>query len=74
MAVIGGEHTVKKIVKITLCLLLALILLVAAAVGGLIAYSQNYTVTEPAMWNPNDTGLVQAAGRSLYDADEAGCS
>lgn len=69
MAVKGGECTVKKIVKITLCLLLALVLLVAAAVGGLIAYSKNYTVTEPAMWNPNDTGLVQAAGRSLYDAD-----
>ena len=32
MAVKGGEHTVKKIVKITLCLLLALILLIATAV------------------------------------------
>ena len=57
----------KKIVRMILCLLLALVLLVGGFVGGLILYSMNYTVPDQAATIQNDTGLVQASGRSLYD-------
>lgn len=59
----------KKIFKGILCGVLALILLVGAAVGALLVYSKSYSVPEQAASVENDTGLVQAFGRSLYDAN-----
>ena len=57
----------KKPVKILLCVLLAVILLIAAIVGGLVLYSKLYKVSGQAPSITNDTGLVQASGKSLYD-------
>ena len=58
----------KKGLKITLMVLLAVVLLAAAFVGGMVLYSKNYTPKEQAQTITNDTGLVQAYGKSLYDA------
>ena len=58
----------KRVLKIFLCVLLALAVLLGGAVGGLLAWSANYTVPEQAASIENDTGLVQASGRALYDA------
>ena len=59
----------KKVWKIVLVCVLALILLVGAVVGGFMIYSANFRVPEPARQVENNTGLVQAVGRGLYDAD-----
>ena len=60
---------VKRIVKTTLISLLVLILLVGLTVGALFAWSQLYRIPEQDACIQNSTGLVQAHGRSLYDAD-----
>ena len=57
----------KKPVKILLCILLAVIVLIAAVVGGLVLHSKFYKVSDQASFISNTTGLVQASGRSLYD-------
>ena len=49
-----------------LCILLAIVVLV---VGIGCIYSLTYTVPEPAAKIENTTGLVQASGRALYDAN-----
>lgn len=59
----------KKACKRTLIILLALVILIGAAVGGLYLHSQNYSVPAPAATAENNTGLVQAVGRGLYDAE-----
>jgi len=42
--------------------------LIVLFVGGVLIYSQSYSIPEQAAVVENDTGLVQAVGRSLYDA------
>ena len=59
----------KKWLKRILILLLSLLALLALAVGGAVLYSRNYSVPEQAATIENTTGLVQASGRSLYDAN-----
>ena len=49
----------KKWVKITLCSLLAVVILAAAFVGGMVLYSRNYAPNEQAQSINNTTGLVQ---------------
>jgi len=58
----------KKWVKITLCSLLAVVTLAAAFVGGVVLYSKKYAPDEQVQSIENTTGLVQACGKSLYDA------
>lgn len=59
----------KKILKRVLSVLLCLILLIAAAAGCLILRSKTYSIPQQAASISNSTGLIQAHGRSLYDAD-----
>ena len=59
----------KKPLKIVLICVLAVALLVGGVFGGLMIYSASYKVPSPAAKVENHTGLVQAVGRSLYDAD-----
>ncbi len=59
---------IKRIIKITGLVLLSVILLVGLAVGGALIYSKTYSIPEQASFIDNKTGLVQAYGRSLYDA------
>ena len=58
----------KRILKISLLSLLAILVLAGAVVGGLMLYSVTYSIPEQAASIRNETGLVQAHGRSLYDA------
>ena len=58
----------KSLWKIVLLVLLAVILVAGATVGGLLIYSKTYTIPTQADTIQNATGLVQASGRSLYDA------
>lgn len=58
------KSTRKKI----LLILGAVVLLAALFVGGVLIYSATYTIPEQAASIENSTGLVQAQGRSLYDA------
>lgn len=62
------EMTMKRVIKIILITLLILVLLVGSVVGGLVVYSKTYSIPEQAATIENNTGLVQAYGRSLYDA------
>lgn len=59
----------KRILKISLLSLLAILVLAGAVVGGLMLYSVTYSIPEQAASIQNDTGLVQAHGRSLYDTE-----
>ncbi len=56
---------VLKIVGITLLVILAIALL---AVGAMLLYSKNYKIPEQDAKIENNTGLIQAHNRSLYDA------
>ena len=58
----------KKFLKKFLVVLSAVIGALAVFVGGAVIYSLNYSVPEQAAFMENNTGLVQAGGRSLYDA------
>ena len=58
----------KRVLKTMGIVLLALILVLAVAAGALFLYSKNYTIPAQAATIDNTTGLVQASGRSLYDA------
>ena len=58
----------KPWLKKLLLILGAGVLLVAAFVGGVMIYSATYSIPEQAASIENNTGLVQASGRSLYDA------
>ena len=59
----------KKIWKIVLLSVLAVIVLLGAVIGGFMIYSANFRVPAPAQQVENHTGLVQAVGRGLYDAE-----
>ncbi len=58
----------RKWLKITLCSFLAVVALVAVFAGGMVLYSRNYAPDQQAESIANATGLVQAHGKSLYDA------
>ena len=58
----------KSIGKKLLLILGALLLAIALFVGGVLIYSLTYSIPEQAATIQNSTGLVQAYGRSLYDA------
>lgn len=58
----------KKGIKIAVAVLLAVVLLAAAFVGVAVLYSKNYTPGDQAQAIVNETGLIQACGKSLYDA------
>ena len=57
-----------KRIKIILSAVLAVVLLAGAVLGYLFVDSQNYEIPDQADTIQNDTGLIQAHGRSLYDA------
>ena len=57
-----------KRILLILAALAALAALLALVVGGAVLHSVNYTVPEQSPTIENNTGLVQAFGRSLYDA------
>ncbi len=59
----------KKVLKITAWTLLGILLAVGLVLLGVFIYSKNYSIPEQAASIENSTGLVQAHGRSLYDAD-----
>lgn len=59
----------KKGFKIATIAVLSVCMLLGIGLGGLYLHSQNYSVPEQAASAKNDTGLVQAIGRSLYDAN-----
>ena len=54
--------------KTILCAVLAVVLLAGTVLGYLFVDSQNYEIPDQLETIPNDTGLIQAHGRSLYDA------
>ena len=58
----------KRVVKTVLFTLLILLATVAVLAAAMLIHSKTYTVPEQAATIDNDTGLVQASGRSLYDA------
>ena len=60
---------IKKIFRSILMILLAIILLAGLGLGALFLYSRNYSIPAQAETITNTTGLVQAAGRSLYDSN-----
>ena len=57
----------KSWLKKLLAILGAAVILIVLVVGGLLLYSHSYSIPEQAASIENDTGLVQARGRSLYD-------
>lgn len=59
----------KPWLKKLLIILSAAVVVLALIVGGLVLHSANYSVPEQAERIDNDTGLVQAVGRSLYDPE-----
>ena len=59
----------KRILKTVLLSLLILVLVISVVAGGLLVYSKNYKVPQQAEKIENTTGLIQASGRALYDAD-----
>lgn len=58
----------KKILKIIGLVILALLAVAAITVAALCIYSAAYEIPRQEPFMVNDTGLVQAHGRSLYDA------
>ncbi len=59
----------KKGCKIALFSVLAVILAVVLALGGIYLYSRTYTIEPQDVSIQNDSGLIQAHGKTLYDAD-----
>ncbi len=59
----------KKLLKQILLVFLAIVLILGAGVGALILHSRLYSIPEQVASIENTTGLVQAKGRSLYDAN-----
>ena len=58
----------KSLVKKLLIILGAILLALVLFVGGVLIYSVTYSIPQQAASIENTTGLVQAQGRSLYDA------
>ena len=65
---VKGVEPMKTWLKRLLIILGAVVVLAALVVTGALIYSQNYSIPEQAASIENNTGLVQAHGRSLYDA------
>ena len=59
------KRVIKNILTAVLCIVLAVVIFLDC----FIVYSQNYTVENQPASIENTTGLVQASGKSLYDAD-----
>lgn len=59
----------KRVLKKFLQALLAIVLVVCIVTGALFIHSKNYAIPPQAPSIDNQTGLVQANGRSLYDPD-----
>ncbi len=59
----------KKGCKIALFSVLAVILAVVLALGGIYLYSRTYTIEPQDASIQNDSSLIQAHGKTLYDAD-----
>jgi vancomycin permeability regulator SanA len=58
----------KRALKIALWVILAVVVLVVAFAGSMVLYSKNYAPEAQPETAANETGLVQAYGKSLYDA------
>ena len=58
----------KRALKIALWVILAVVVLVVAFAGSMVLYSKNYAPEAQPETAANETGLVQAFGKSLYDA------
>ncbi len=58
----------KKVLGTVLRTLLIFLLVLAAVAAAMLIHSANYRVPDQATVIANDTGLVQASGRALYDA------
>ena len=58
----------KRVLETVLFTVLILVGAVAVLAAAMLIRSKTYTVPEQAATIENDTGLVQASGRSLYDA------
>lgn len=59
----------KKILRNIIMVICGLLLLVVILLDCFVTYSQNYTYKEKVKTIENKTGLVQASGKSLYDAN-----
>jgi len=59
----------KKVLKGVALTIVSLFLAVIIFLDCFVTYSQNYTYEEKVTTIENNTGLVQASGKSLYDAD-----
>ena len=58
----------KRIFKTVLFTILILVLILVAVAAAMLIHSANYKIPPQAATIENDTGLIQASGRSLYDA------
>ena len=58
-----------KLWKKILCGLLAVVVVITAVIAWLLVDSQNYEIPDQKEEIHNNTGLIQAYGRSLYDAN-----
>ncbi len=58
----------KRIIKTVLFTILILVLILVAVAAAMLIHSANYQIPPQAATIENDTGLIQASGRSLYDA------
>lgn len=59
----------KKILKKVLLVVGAVLLIAVLAIAGLVIFSKTYSIDEQEAKIENTTGLVQAHGKSLYDAE-----
>ena len=59
----------KRVIKTIFQTILILVLIVAVVAGAMLIRSITYQIPEQAATIENDTGLIQASGRSLYDAE-----
>ncbi len=59
----------KKVLKTIGIALLSILGVLVLVLGGIFLYSKTYSIPEQAAAIENNTGLVQAHGRSLYDAE-----
>lgn len=58
----------KRVIKTIFQTILILVLIVVVVAGAMLIRSMTYKIPEQAATIENDTGLIQASGRSLYDA------
>ena len=58
----------KRVLKTVLFTILILVLILVAVAAAMLIHSANYKIPPQADTIENNTGLIQASGRSLYDA------